>query len=96
MLSLILACCLVSACGGGGQELPLKDGRVCAEVPAEVPQKTDVPFLSLNKTWTVVLGVVLAVPLLVNVGLGWRLCRLRERLEAGNEILKENGIPYIL
>jgi hypothetical protein len=38
---------------GGGQEPPLKDGGVCAEVPAEVPQGAD----KSSKTGMVVLGI---------------------------------------
>jgi len=74
ILSVILACCLVSACGRGRQEPPLKEEIENPGVPAEMPQKTDAPFLSLNKTWTVVLGIGLAVSIIANVGgLGWML-----------------------
>jgi len=96
MLSVILACFLISSCGGegGSQEPPLKDGRVCAGVPAEVPQKTDVPFLSLNKIWTVVLGIGLTASVFINLALSWRLKKpriiLKEDLERAVRVLEKS------
>jgi hypothetical protein len=60
ILSLILACCLISSCGGGSHEPPL------AKVPVENPQKVVNP----SKTGMIVLGAGLVVSVLVNVGLG--------------------------
>jgi hypothetical protein len=74
-LSVILACFLISSCGGGRQEPPLKEEIENPEVLVEEQQKAD----ETSKTGTgliitsVVLGAGFAVSLLVNVGLGWRL-----------------------
>jgi len=71
ILSLILACCLVSSCRRGSQEPLLKNGIENPESPVENPKKADKPE---SKTGMVVLGVILAVSVLVNVGLGWVGC----------------------
>jgi len=69
-LSVILVCCLIFSCGGRGQELPLAE---VPEVPVETLQKAD---KHESKTGMIVLGVVLAVSVLVNVGLCWKLWKL--------------------
>jgi len=75
MLPVILACFLISSCGRGRQEPPLKEEIENPEVLVEEQQKAD----ETSKTGTgliitsVVLGAGFAVSLLVNVGLGWRL-----------------------
>jgi len=73
-------------------------------VPAEVPQKTDVPFLSLNKTWTVVLGIVLAVSVIGDVYLyklkqpmpeTEAIAKLQQRLEAAYDMADKSGSKYL-
>jgi hypothetical protein len=68
ILSVILACCLISSCGGGeSRKPPFKDGKVGAEVPVENLQKAEVPFISFTKTGTVVLGISAATILVAGI-----------------------------
>jgi hypothetical protein len=105
ILSLILACLLIFSCGGVGQEPPLKDGKTDKEVPidgqkkdAEVSIERQKKTDKTSKTGMIVLGVVLAVSLLVNFGLGWRLLWVKTRkitdreTEAAMDVL-ENSHP---
>jgi len=111
MMSLILVCCLVFSCGGGHQEPPLKDGKTDKEVPIDGQKKdAEVSIEGQKKTdktsktgkgliiTSIVLGVVLAVSVLVNFGLGWRLLWVKTRkitdreTEAAMDVL-ENSHP---
>jgi hypothetical protein len=70
---------------GGGQELPLKEEIVNPEPPAEEQKKAD---KHESKTGMFLLGAGLAVSLLANVGLGWKLWRKPRLLTPGvNAIL---------
>jgi len=91
ILSVILACCLVSACGRGYQEPPLKKEIENPEPPAEEQQKADAPFLSLNKTGTAILAV--SVISIIGV-LAWKLILARRKITADKEIYKERDRQF--
>jgi hypothetical protein len=125
MLSVILACCLISSCAGGeGQEPPLKEEIVnpirpvyitakpqepplkeeivnpeapaatsMPEPPAEVPQKADAPFLSLNKTGTVVLGIIQTAEILI---IGYLTRELRKSKATFYNALLQNPLVRLL
>jgi hypothetical protein len=81
MVCVILACCLISSCGGGGsQELPLAEAP---EVPVETLQKADKPEVFLSKTGK----IVLAISVLANLALAWKLWAGKKQ-EVKNEMPK--------
>jgi hypothetical protein len=70
---------------GGGQELPLAEAP---EVLVETLQKADKSEVFLSKTVTVILGVVLAISVLANLALAWKLW-------AGKKPEVKNEMPKI-
>jgi len=94
-LSVILMCCLVSACGGS-QEPPFKDGKMDAEVPVGEQQKAD-ETSKIGKgliITSVVLGAGFVASVLVNLALVWKIRQEKKpigvkELDAALAVLKE-------
>jgi uncharacterized membrane protein YdfJ with MMPL/SSD domain len=94
ILSVVLMCCLISSCGRGSQEPPFKDGEAAKDSAATRKKhpKADAPFLSLNKTDTMILIMSVVI-----TGIFVTICVDRKLRKANKLIAKsrENGTRIV-